>query len=43
MKLTKILLLITIFEAVVFAYVLNIDTDKHYIKMFEVISKDYKY
>jgi len=43
MKLTKILLLIIIFEAVVFAYVLNIDTDKHYNKMFEEISKDNKY
>ena len=43
MKLTKILLLLIVFEIIAGIYVFNIDTDKHYNKMFEEISKDNKY
>ena len=43
MKLTKIFLLIIVFEIIAGIYVFNIDTDKHYNKMFEEISKDNKY
>ncbi len=43
MKLTKILLLLIVFEIIAGIYVFNIDTDKHYNKMFEETSKDNKY
>jgi hypothetical protein len=43
MKLTKILLLLIVFEVITGIYVFNIDTDKHYNKMFEEISKNNKY
>ena len=43
MKLTKILLLIIVFEVIAGIYVFNIDTDKHYNDIFEETSKDNKY
>ena len=43
MKLTKILLLIIVFEVIAGIYVFNMDTDKHYNDIFEETSKDNKY
>ena len=43
MKLTKILLLIIVFEIIAGIYVFNIDTDIHYNGIFEETSKDNKY
>ena len=43
MNLTKILLLIIVFEVIAGIYVFNIDTDKHYNDIFEETSKDNKY
>ena len=43
MKLTKILLLLIVFEVIAGIYVFNMDTDKHYNDIFEETSKDNKY
>ena len=43
MKLTKILLLIIVFEVIVGIYVFNMDTDIHYNGILEETSKDNKY
>ena len=43
MKLTKILLLIIVFEVIAGIYVFNMDTDKHYNGILEETSKDNKY
>ena len=43
MKLTKILLLIIVFEVIAGIYVFNMDTDKHYNGRLEETSKDNKY
>ena len=43
MKLTKILLLIIVFEVIAGIYVFNMDIDKHYNDIFEETSKDNKY
>ena len=43
MKLTKILLLIIVFEVIAGIYVFNIDTDKHYNGIFEETSYDNKH
>ena len=43
MKLTKILLLIIVFEIIAFVYVINIDRNKYYDDIFEEASYDNKY
>ena len=43
MKLTKILLLLIVFEVIAGIYVFNIDTDKHYNGIFEETSYDNKH
>ena len=43
MKLTKILLLIIVFEVIAGIYVFNMDTDIHYNGILEETSKDNKY
>ena len=43
MKLTKILLLLIVFEVIAGIYVFNIDTDKHYNDIFEETSYDNKH
>ena len=43
MKLTKILLLIIVFEVIAGIYVFNMDTDKHYNDIFEETSYDNKH
>ena len=43
MKLTKILLLLIVFEIIAFVYVINIDRDKYYNDIFEEASYDNKY
>ena len=43
MKLTKISLLIIVFEIIAGIYVFNIDTDIHYNSILEETSKDNKY
>ena len=43
MKLTKILLLLIVFEIIAGIYVFNIDTDIHYNGILEETSKDNKY
>ena len=43
MKLTKILLLLIVFEIIAFVYVINIDRNKYYDDIFEEASYDNKY
>ena len=43
MKLTKILLLIIVFEIIAFVYVINIDRDKYYNDIFKEASYDNKH
>ena len=43
MKLTKILLLIIVFQIIAFVYVINIDRNKYYDDIFEEASYDNKY
>ena len=43
MKLTKILLLIIVFEIIAFVYVINIDRNKYYDDIFEEASYDNKH
>ena len=43
MKLTKILILLIVFEVIVFIFVVNIDRDKYYNDIFEEASYDNKY
>ena len=43
MKLTKILILLIVFEVIAGIYVFNIDTDIHYNSILEETSKDNKY
>ena len=43
MKLTKILLLLIVFEVIAFIFVVNIDRDKYYNDIFEEASYDNKY
>ena len=43
MKLTKILLLLIVFEIIAFVYVINIDRNKYYDDIFEEASYDNRY
>jgi len=43
MKLTKILILLIVFEVIAFIFVVNIDRDKYYNDIFEEASYDNKY
>ena len=43
MKLTKILILLIVFEVIAFVYVINIDRNKYYDDIFEEASYDNKY